>query len=109
MTQTILILDRKRSEFVSATFHDDVTIDQMNEAEMQWKPIRDGAVQRLLAAGKTKVEVQRLFQHAHWDWSRKAGCLADAHVFLFESFHNSYDTLTLGIHREVRRAIHSLS
>lgn len=77
MAQTVLIRDRKKRKFIPATFHDDITIDQMNEAEKQWKPIRDGAVQRLLAAGKTRVEVQRLVQHAHWNWSRKASFLAD--------------------------------
>ncbi len=77
MAQTILILNRKKGEFIPATFHDDLTIDQMNEAETQWKPIRNAAIQRMLAAGKTKTEIQRLFQHHHWDWSQKAGLLAN--------------------------------
>ncbi|MEN6578330.1 MAG: hypothetical protein ABFD90_18440 [Phycisphaerales bacterium] len=75
MAQIVLILDQKKREFIPATFHDDLTTDQMNEAETQWKPVRDAAVKRLLDAGKTKLEVQRLFQHQHWDWSRKAGLL----------------------------------
>ena len=77
MAQTIQILDRKENAFIPATFHDNVTIDQMNQAEAQWKPIRDRAVQRLLATGMTRAEVQRLIQHAHWDWSQKARFLMD--------------------------------
>jgi hypothetical protein len=47
MAQTILILDQKKREFIPAVFHDGITADQMNEAETQWKPIRNAAVQRL--------------------------------------------------------------
>jgi hypothetical protein len=75
MVQTVLILDRKKSEFTPAVFHDDITVDQLVQAEAQWKPIREAAVQRLLSAGKTRAEVQRLIQHAHWDWSNKASIL----------------------------------
>ncbi len=75
MDQEVLIYDRKKQGFVPAIFHDDVTASQLVEAETQWKPIRDLAVQRLRASGKTVAEIQRLIQHAHWDWARKAGPL----------------------------------
>ncbi len=75
MAQKTLTLDRRKGEFVDAVFHDDITADQLSEAEAQWKPVRNDAIRRLLYAGKTKDEIQRLFQHAHWDWDRKAAPL----------------------------------
>jgi hypothetical protein len=77
MDGIVLIYDRRKKDLVPATFHDNVTFDQIEEAESQWKPVRAEAIERLLDMGKTPEEVTRLVQHAHWDWSRKAGKLLD--------------------------------
>jgi len=72
MSQEILIWDRAASSLAPARFHEDVTADQLAEAESQWKPFRQAAAQRLLSSGSTPQDVFRLIQHLHWDWLRKA-------------------------------------
>lgn len=72
MRTQIEIYDRFAQALVTASFHDDVTGEQLAEAEAQWKPFREAAVERLLAMGKTKAEIYKMIQHVHWDWARKA-------------------------------------
>jgi hypothetical protein len=72
MSQEILIRERTGQKLVPARFHEDVIADQLAQAESQWKPHRDAAADRLLAAGKTRREVCSLIQHVDWDWLKKA-------------------------------------
>ncbi len=77
MNQRILILEQKTKKFTEATFHEEVSADQLSEAEAQWKPVRKAAVNRMLHSGKSPTEIHTLFQHAHWDWLKKAKALQD--------------------------------
>jgi hypothetical protein len=78
MSQDVLILEKKKNCWVSATFHEKVGVKQLIEAEQQWKPFRIAAKQRLLDAGKTEKEVKScLLQHSHWDWALKSQSLED--------------------------------
>ena len=78
MSQEILILERSSGQFVPAIFHEDLSADQLAEAETQWKPVRTQAVDRMRAAGKTDHEILRLVQHAHWDWLLKAQAVRES-------------------------------
>jgi len=86
MTQDILIKERKSEKLISATFYDDLGASQLLEAESQWKPFRDATIQRLLAAGKKRSEIQRLIQHIHWNWVDKAGCLLNSPLAPLQCF-----------------------
>ena len=75
MSQQIDIWGRAGNKFIKATFHENVTPAQLTDAESQWKPFRDDAVERLITGGRTKKEVYGLIQHSHWNWVNKAQAL----------------------------------
>jgi hypothetical protein len=77
MSQEILIWDRADRKLVAARFHEEITCEQLAEAELQWKPYRENAAARLLLEGKSPKDVYTLIQHVHWDWIRKAQALRE--------------------------------
>ena len=72
MKQDILIYERSSREYVTAELHDDVSAEQLAEAESQWKPFREQSLDRLFSRGKPPKRIHALFQHFHWDWHKKA-------------------------------------
>lgn len=72
MAQEVQIWERKSGTFVAATFYEELTVDQMAEAEAQWKPVRNAAVKQLRSSGKAESDVRAIIQHGHWDWVKKA-------------------------------------
>jgi len=72
VSHDILIWERSSQVLVTAKFHDNVTAEQLAQAESQWKPHRIAAIERLISGGMTKREAHVRIQHAHWDWAAKA-------------------------------------
>ncbi len=72
MAQKVLIYERDSGQFVEAVFHENVTPEELAQAESEWKPLRQQAFEQLLAEGKSELEARKILQHAHWDWGGKA-------------------------------------
>jgi len=72
MSQEILIWERSSRMFVTARFHEDVTAEQLTQAESQWKPHRVAAIEGLVSKGMALREAHARIQHAHWNWAAKA-------------------------------------
>ncbi len=105
MAQEVQIWERKSEKLVAATFYEELTVDQMAEAEAQWKPVRDAGVKRQLASGKTEQEVDWILQHANWNWLNKAKDVIDMFLAIrcfgikLEEKWQGLAMVDIGIHR----------
>ena len=62
------LFDNRKQEFVDAELFDDITPEDFEEIEAQWRPLVQEAKRKLIEMGKPDM----VPQHAHWDWTRKA-------------------------------------
>jgi GNAT superfamily N-acetyltransferase len=72
MDQDILIYERSTEKYVTAKLHDDVSTEQLAQAESQWRPFREAAIARLFSHEQAKRDAAIMIQHGHWDWLKKA-------------------------------------
>jgi GNAT superfamily N-acetyltransferase len=72
-TRTILILDNERDEPIEVALRDDLTPDQLLEAENEWRPARADLLRRYKKAG---IDPSDWPQHWHWNWEDKAAHLS---------------------------------
>jgi len=72
-TQIITILDNERNVPIEATIRDDLTPDQLIEAENEWRPARAELMRRFKEKG---IDQSDWPQHWHWNWENKASYLS---------------------------------
>lgn len=71
-TRIVTILDNERDVPIEAALRDDLTPDQLLEAEKEWRPARMELLRRCKEKG---IDPSDWPQHWHWDWASKANHL----------------------------------
>ena len=78
--EVLKILRAGTHEAVDARLYDDVTPQQLAEAEAKWKFLRYQAVLDLLKAGAPR---ERIPENWHWDWAAKVARAGAVGVRIF--------------------------
>lgn len=70
MSQDIQIYDRSSRKYVPAELHETLAAEEFTRVEELWRPLRQAAVDRLCASGKTLEEARAIIPHFRWDWQK---------------------------------------